>query len=80
MKSAKTKNRPRPRQGDKRGLCGTSSVLHASADTATAHQQGPHASEAKGDVVPALSATERRTAASRLILGPAGQGSMLPDA
>jgi hypothetical protein len=67
-------------QGAKCGLCGTSSVLHASADTATAHQQGPLASEATGDLVPAPSATERRTAASRWILGPAGQGGMLADA
>jgi hypothetical protein len=67
-------------QGGKRGLRGTSSVLHASADTATAHQQGPHAFKAKGDPVPAPSATERRTAAFRWILGPAGQGGMLPDA
>jgi hypothetical protein len=67
-------------QEGKRGLRGTSSVLHASADTATAHQQGPHASEAKGDHVPAPNATERRTAASRWILGPAGQGGMLLDA
>jgi hypothetical protein len=80
MKSAKTKTRPKPMQGGKRGLRGTSSVLHASADTATAHQRGPHASEAKGDLVPAPSATEHRVAAIGLNLSSAGQGGMLPNA